>query len=133
MKLLPLLLIALLFSCSPQKRLNRLLKAHPELVKKDTIWRLDTTIIKEVKTDSVFHYLQPDTLTIVKDRLTMKYFYNVKDSTVYLSGKCDTVFVVKKIPVTINSVTGTNGGWFDWWKVVAIALALLCLYLILKR
>ena len=133
MKLLLLLLILLIFSCTPQKRLNRLLRAHPELVSKDTVFVNDTVRISSVTHDSVFHYLQPDTLVLVKDRLTMKYFYNVKDSTVYLSGKCDTVFMIRKIPVTINSVTGTPGGWFDWWKILAIALAVLCLILFFRK
>lgn len=42
-QLLALLILSSLFSCSPEKRLARLIKLHPELVSHDTIYK-DTTI-----------------------------------------------------------------------------------------
>jgi len=90
-----LLIVILLFSCSPQKRLNRLLKNHPELLtsKKDTIY------IEQVETDTVFYYNQKDTVVIKEGKLTMKYFYNEKDSTIFLKGKCDADTIIREIQI----------------------------------
>lgn len=41
-----------LASCTPQQRLNRLLKKHPELVKHDTVFIEKTITIAEVKADT---------------------------------------------------------------------------------
>jgi hypothetical protein len=101
--LLPLLATLLLCSCSPEKRLARLLRQHPELVKKDTIWRRDTTISKEVSKDSSFYYYQTDTVFMREGKLTVKYVMN-HDSTVYISGKCDADTIIKLVPQIINNV-----------------------------
>ena len=100
-------LILLLFatSCSPEQRIARILKKNPNLIKKDTVYRTDTTIIKEVQRDTTFFYNSPDTITIVKDKLEIQYFYNTKDSTVYINGKCKTDTIYKSYPVYINSVS----------------------------
>jgi len=60
----------LLFSCSPQKRLHRLVKKHPELTRVDTIKIQDTIIVPGIKTDTVFSSsLLNDTVTITKENL----------------------------------------------------------------
>ena len=61
----------------------------------DTLVVRDTVRVQSVKKDTIFKYFQNDTVIIREGRLTMKYFYNSTDSTVYLSGKCDTVFVIR--------------------------------------
>jgi hypothetical protein len=54
--LLLFLLYLLLSGCSPQKRLNRLIKNHPELCKTDSIHRVDTATVPE----SEFSFLYYD-------------------------------------------------------------------------
>jgi hypothetical protein len=51
-KLIPILLI-ILASCSPQKRINRIVKKHPELLVSDTIRVVDTVIIEAVHFDTI--------------------------------------------------------------------------------
>ena len=53
-------------SCAPERRLNRLLKKHPELVKSDTIWRTDFDTIPEIRINTVF---QTDTSTLGLDSI----------------------------------------------------------------
>jgi len=87
-------------SCTPQKRLNRLVALHPELVKNDTIHIVDTTIIPEIRIDTAFHEsLLKDTVIITKEKLTVK-IHQVHD-TVYLEAEnaADTVIIEKFIPV----------------------------------
>ena len=90
-------------SCSPQARLARLIKKHPELVKTDTVWKKDTVIVFGTKFDTVLKIFQRDTVIIKKDQLTLKYFMR-NDSTIYLEGECDTVKIIREIPVQVNSI-----------------------------
>ena len=46
------LLLYFLFSCTPQRRLNRLLTNHPELLEKDTIIVRDTVVVQNYNYDT---------------------------------------------------------------------------------
>jgi hypothetical protein len=98
--------------------------------------KIDTVVTDSVVTDTIFkHNLVRDTLTLHKDKLTVKYFYNTTDSTVYLWGKCDsdTVFVQKQI---INMAEGRSGFWHfirvNWFAIVVL-LVFSLLFLFSKR
>jgi len=101
LKLLCLFVIAMLFSsCSAEKRLHRLVALHPELVTKDTIRIQDTTLIPELRIDTLVHYSRlQDTITIEKEKLMVR-IHQVRD-TVYIQAvqKEDTVIHSKEIPV----------------------------------
>jgi PBP1b-binding outer membrane lipoprotein LpoB len=96
-----ILLIALtLGACSPQKRLHRLVALHPELVQNDTIHIIDTTIIPEVRIDTMIHTDQlRDTVIITKENIRVK-IHQVND-TVYIEAEreSDTVILHKEIPI----------------------------------
>lgn len=123
----------LLTSCAPQKRLNRLLKRHPELIKTDTVWRKDTVVVWGTKTDTIIKIWQKDTVIIRKDQLTMKYFMR-NDSTIYLEGECDTVTIIRDVPTVVNSVTGVieKASFLERWAPWIILL-LLFAYLIISK
>lgn len=95
--------IILVTSCDPAKRISRIVKRHPELVKVDTVWKSDTIIVSGASKDSTFRFYQHDTVVLKKDNLTVKYFFN-KDSTVYIQGKCAPDTIVKYYPVQINKL-----------------------------
>jgi len=99
-RLLSFLMAAMLLgSCSAEKRLHRLVALHPELVTKDTIRIQDTTLIPEVRIDTVVHYSQlKDTVTIEKEKLTVR-IHQVRD-TVYIEAvqKPDTIVHLREIP-----------------------------------
>ena len=90
--------LLLLASCSPQKRLHRLVSKHPELSRVDTIKIQDTVIVPSIKTDTVFSSsLLKDTVTITKEKLKIK-LIEIND-TIYLDAevKPDTVFLLKRL------------------------------------
>jgi hypothetical protein len=101
------ILIALLIvSCSPKARFTRLIEKHPELLTVDTLVIRDTITlyVPEVHTDTVVTIKElTDTITITKDRVTVKAWYVPKEKKVYIQGKCDPVYVTKiverKVPV----------------------------------
>ena len=101
MKYFTLLILSfILLSCSPQKKLHRLLKKHPELLKTDTIKINDSVFIPEIRIDTIFHYSAlKDTVVITKEKLKIK-ILEVND-TVFLDAevKADTVVLIKEIPV----------------------------------
>jgi len=126
-----IILTLLLSSCGCNYHLKRIKAKCNTSVFTDTIWKKDTVFIKSVQTDSVFKYFQTDTILIREGRLTMKYFYNQKDSTVYLNGKCDTVFVIKDQPMSVTTNEYKPG--FDWKFLTIICAIILLLILILRK
>ena len=135
--LIPLLF--LIIACTPQRRFDRLVKKYPYLLTSDTLIVKDTirdTIritIPEVEIDTVVDACKLyDTITLYKDRIKVK-VWRVKDK-VYISGKCDTIYIEKpiervvyrKIPIKIYEKT-------PWYKtllnnIIGILLILLVIY-----
>jgi hypothetical protein len=132
------LLAALLFTaCSPQKRLARLLKHHPELISHDTIHLKDTFISKSVKLDSFFLYdsLKTfDTITLNNGKLTVR-IIKIYD-TLKVSGECksDTIIINKTIPV--DRIKYETPNFWSEYKIyifiVSAFLGLIILFLFIK-
>jgi len=102
-----IIIILLLSSCSPQKRLNRLVKKHPELIKVDTLSVHDTIHTETIKADTVFKdttyfTLLRDTITVVNDRLTIRQ-YHYRDS-IFIEGECKGDTLVREIRVPYKYV-----------------------------
>ena len=96
------LLILLLSSCSPQRRLNRLLALHPELKTPDTLVLHDTIPIPQIQTDTILRLSTlHDTVTLHKDHLQVK-IHRLRD-TIYIQSKTlpDTIFITRRIPVQL--------------------------------
>lgn len=106
MKTAIIIISILLVSCSPTKRFTRLIEKYPYLLTQDTILVTDTITlyVPEVRTDTIVTLKElMDTITITKDRVTVKTWYVPKEKKVYIQGKCDPIYVTKiverKIPV----------------------------------
>lgn len=135
-----IIILLIIYSCSPQRRFDRLVKRHPWLLTKDTLYVKDTirdTIritIPEVRVDTVVDYKTLfDTVYLKNDRIDVKVWAD-KNNKVYIQGKCDTVYIEKpyekiverKIPIRYYERT-------PWYKkvlnvVVGILLSLLLVY-----
>lgn len=116
MKTIIIILSILLVSCSPIKRFTRLVEKYPYLLTQDTLIIHDTInlYIPEVHTDTVVTIKELiDTVTLTKDRVTVKTWYVPKEKKVYIQGKCDPIYVTKiverKIPVRYYEK-------YPWWK-----------------
>ena len=98
--LLFIAVLLLLVSCSPQKRLHRLITKHPELTRIDTIKIQDSVFIPGTNIDTVFRSsLLHDTVTITQEKLKIKLIE--KNDTIYLNANVepDTIIITKEIPV----------------------------------
>ena len=118
-------------SCSPTKRFNRLITKHPELLVQDTLLIRDTITlyVPEVHTDTVVTLKElTDTITLTKERVTVKAWYVPKEKKVYIQGKCDPVYITKiverKVPIKYYEK-------YPWWKkLLGNLLAFLIIFVI---
>jgi hypothetical protein len=135
-----IIILLIIYSCSPQRRFDRFIKRLPWLLTKDTIRIKDTirdTIritVPEVHVDTVVEQeTLYDTIFLEKDQLKVKVWMD-REKKVYIQGKCDTVYIVKpyekiverKIPVMYYEKT-------PWYKtllnnLIGILLTLLLVY-----
>ena len=125
-----MIISVLVTSCACDYHMGKIRKKCPSILEKDTIRVHDTIRISSVERDSSFYYMQKDTVIIKEGRLTMKYFYNTTDSTVYLSGKCDTIRVVREIQVPVEKTVFKYDFLNSNKFLFSIILLLLCLILI---
>lgn len=126
-----LIILLLLVSCSPTKRFTRLITKYPYLITTDTVVVRDTITlyVPEVKVDTVVTIKElTDTITLTKDRVTVKAWYVPKEKKVYIQGKCDPIYITKvverEIPVKYYEK-------YPWWKkLVNNLLAFLIIFAI---
>ena len=107
-----ILFICVLSSCSPQRRLERLVLHHPELRMVDTLLIRDTIITLPVVADTALSIMRlTDTVTISRDRLEIK-LVRIND-TIHIKGKCkaDTILRELRIPVEKIKLVKAEGGW----------------------
>lgn len=126
-----LIILLLLVSCSPTERFTRLITKYPYLITTDTVVVRDTITlyVPEVKVDTVVTIKElTDTITLTKDRVTVKAWYVPKEKKVYIQGKCDPIYITKvverEIPVKYYEK-------YPWWKkLVNNLLAFLIIFAI---
>ena len=124
-------LILFISSCSCDYHLTKAKQKCGLANLADTIYQTDSIFVDRVRKDTAFYFNQSDTVIIKEGRLTMKYFY--RDSTVYLSGTCDTIKLIREVPVIVNKTELKGNFWselFSWKNLFILFLLLLALYLI---
>jgi hypothetical protein len=116
-------------SCSPQRRLERLVKKHPELVYHDTLTIRDTFEIEipgsEIKTFIPIEVLKTDTV-IVKDSNNHSVTVWMRNDTIFVNSKLDTIYKTiykeRKIPVEKLIYRKPRDGLRWFWVIVLIVL-----------
>ena len=121
-----LILLLFLSSCTPQKRLERLIRKHPELVRVDSVKIIDTVITKSVSVDTMQVMNTYDTFIVNRDRLTVQVIRH--QDSIYVYGKCagDTVVLERKVPVRIIEVKESTS--VPWWVYAFLILVLVVLW-----
>lgn len=94
--------------------------------------KYDTFYTDSVTKDTVFRFgVVRDTVVIKEDKLTVKYFYNSNDSTVYLYGKCDPDSII--VPVEVIRIETKKPEWRDNMILILLgALAVLAVITVVK-
>ena len=130
-----IILICLIVSCSPQKRLNRLLTNHPELTQLDTIIVRDTVVVETYMHDTTTIIRLHDTTTVINnERVVLKYFYDTLREIIYHDVECigDTVYTEKLI--TVERAVFKELSWWEKYKdLIFIAFLLLLGLVVFKK
>ena len=128
-------IIVVMFSCSPQKKLQRLVNKHPELMQKDTMFVEihDTIYIESTSFDTITQLFGSDTIiTIDNSTLTLKYFYDTITKNIYhdVLIKKDTIFYEREISVPIEKIVIQELTWWqknNQWVIFLVVLFTLAL------
>ncbi len=130
--LVVIIILLAVIGCSPQKKLNRLIKKHPELLQADTILWADTLIRWGIRVDTAasIHF---DTLIIEKEKLRIR-LIRVRDS-IFVKGeiKIDTFYYERKIPyqvAVVKELTFWEKYGIFIWILIFLLLLIVVLYLI---
>ena len=132
------LILLLLASCSPQRRLSRLLALHPELKTPDTLVLRDTIPIPQIQTDTILRLSTlHDTVTLHKDHLQVK-IHRLHD-TIYIQGKTlpDTIYRTHHIPIQVIKYVQTDKldnliSKIPWLIIGLSILVILVIYIIAR-
>ena len=128
-------LIVLLVSCSPQKRLNRLIEKHPTLVQIDTIIIRDTVIVESYAHDTTTIFQFHDSTTVVNnERVILKYFYDTLTREIHHEYICIGDTIIQEKIIQVEKVVYKELSWWEKYQfLVYIGLALFVLLVIYKR
>lgn len=95
--------LASCLSCTPEKRLARLVKKHSELIRKDTVKIVDSILTSLIRSDTVVNWASlTDTIILTKDSLTVT-VYRIRDS-VYIGGTVKPYTIYKTIKVPVDRI-----------------------------
>lgn len=122
------LLLLVIFGCSPQKRIQRIVSKHPELLQKDTIKISDTTIIPGIAIDTVFITSKTDTIVFWKDNIKVQIIRSFDTLRTEITSSPDTIIKNINVPVDRIVIKNDSSGW--WIKYLIIFVGLLILFLI---
>ena len=111
-------LLFLLISCSPNKRLQRLVTKHPQLLEIDTlkISVHDTIVLETVSHDTTTKLIYHDSTIIVNNNeVFAKYFYDTltREFHHYIECKGDTVTIIKEVAIPVEKVVIKE---LTWWE-----------------
>lgn len=128
-------IIVVMCSCSPQKKLQRLVKKHPELMQKDTmiVEVRDTIYIESTSFDTITQLFHSDTIQVIDNStLTLKYFYDTITKNIYhdVLIKNDTIYYETQIPVEVERVVIQELSWWEknnQWVIFLVVLFILSL------
>ena len=124
----------LVFGCSPQKKLQRLIKKHPELIKLDTIIVRDTIIIEDFVVDTITEMQFHDsTVVIDNSKVYLKYFYDTLTREIHHEVECLGQEIITEKIVPIEKVVVQELTWWQKYGSIVIILSFLLLFLLTAK
>ena len=133
-----ILILIFIIACSPQKKLNRLIKNHPELLTQDTLNLVihDTIYVENIHYDTVTQLSYHDsTIVVNNEKVYLKYFYDTLTREIFHEVTCygDTVYYTKEIPIVVEKVIIKELTWWQKYGSIIIISGVLLLFLILLK
>lgn len=129
------LAVILLVACTPQKRMNRLIKKFPNLVQLDTIRIVDTVIVPTIEHDTttIFKVSTHDTV-INSEKVFLKYFYDTLTREIHHEYTCLGDTIIQEKIIQVEKVVYKELSWWEKYEtLIYIILALFVGLIIYKR
>lgn len=128
------LLILFLSSCSPQQRLQRLLKKNPQLIELDTIRVIDTVIIDNYTYDTITNiHLHDSTTVINNEKVILKYFYDTLTREIWHEVQCIGDTVVKEVNIPYEKIVYKELSWWEQYGTIILIISLIVGVLIVLK
>lgn len=114
------------------KKLEKLVSKFPELKRIDTLRIPHQILVPRTQLDTVAT-LTTDTITITKDRLTVRFRVDTVLKTVWMDAMCDTLVIRDTIRVPVSTIqpvkvvpsSKTGNRWLPWLLLVFVAVVLI--------
>jgi len=122
-----LLILSILASvgCSPQKRINRIVKKHPHLVQKDTVHIHDTIVVEAYKHDTITKFLTNTKVEVINnERVRLQYFYDTVTNEIHHEVECKEQRIVYERSFIVDKVVTTHE-WEKYLKWLVILLVVI--------
>lgn len=139
-KIISLIIISIIIlGCSPQQRLNRILKNNPSLRlnTSDTLKFTDTILISSKVHDTTTIFQRFDTTVIINtEKIYAKYVFDTITKEIYHHIECknDTVYYYKEIPYKVDKIIYQEKDSVKHYFVIgAIILGLFLLLIFIKQ
>jgi hypothetical protein len=119
------IILVLCCSCSAASKLRKAERLIKQAESMGAQWRVDTAWVEirdtvpQIYVKEAHHIMPGDTVTIEKERLKIK-VVRIPGDSIVVEGKCDTVTVVKRVPVTVTKEIKAKGNIKWWWLVIAL-------------
>jgi hypothetical protein len=133
-----LIICIILFSCSPQNRLNRKVKRAENyaykhgLVIKDTIKVVDTVIIESYIHDTTSTIIKHDsTIVVNNEKVFLRYFYDTLRQEIYHEVECKGDTIVKEVLVPVDKVKVIEKD--NRFNIILIVLIAALFFVVLRR
>jgi hypothetical protein len=122
-----IIILILLSSCTPQKRLNRLIVKNPELVRVDTLRIVDTVIIDSYHFDTTTKFIEHKTVEVINnERVKLQYRYDTITNEIWHEVTCfgDTIIRTHEVthPTIVNTIDYFSG--YYKWGVLLLLLVI---------
>jgi len=124
----------LVFGCSPQKKLQRLVKKHPELLQLDTIVIRDTIIIEDYVHDTTTVIRYHDSTTVIDNsKVILKYFYDTITREIHHEVECLGKEIITEKVIPYEKIVIQELTWWQKYGSLVIIISFLILFLLLIK
>ena len=135
-----ILLIPLLWGCSPQKKLNRMVKKAEKHARKhdlmiqDTIVIIDTLVIESYTHDTTMTFIRHDSVVVINnEKVSLRYFYDTLTREIYHEIECKGDTLIREIPIVVDKIKVVDPKFSFGWKIIIIFIGLLLLFLLFRK
>ena len=126
-----IILAIILSSCSAQWHLRKAITKDPSIIDTVKVVTIDTVWMEVKKIDTVFKF-NFDTVFFVKDSVKVKFFYQNRDSLVYLDVDCPDCPSIKTTEKKTTIIEVESKAKRITWIILGIAVGI-GIFLIIKR